>query len=107
MIAPPVGAASPATPPAPTQDQGEPVAPTDDTIPTVTVNEFLPTDRDLSECLSALPRPGCGSEARGGWRQTAIFIAMLGGLAFIAWRIIASSRRARAALATRTDETAT
>ena len=105
MIAPPVGAASPTTPPAPTQD--EPVAPTDDTVPTVTVNEFLPTDRDLSECLSALPRPGCGSEARGGWRQTAIFVAMLGGLTFIAWRIIASSRRARAALAARTDETAT
>jgi hypothetical protein len=70
------------------------------TVPTVTVNEFLPTDRDLSECLSALPRPGCGSEARGGWRQTAIFVAMLGGLAFIGWRIVVSSRRARAALAT-------
>jgi ferric-dicitrate binding protein FerR (iron transport regulator) len=73
---------------------------TSDTVPTVTVNEFLPTDRDLSECLSALPRPGCGSEARGGWRQTAIFVAMLGGLAFIGWRIVVSSRRARAALAT-------
>jgi hypothetical protein len=74
---------------------------TTDTVPAVTVNEFLPTDRDLSECLSALPRPGCGSEARGGWRQTAIFVAMLGGLAFIGWRIVASSRRARAALAAR------
>ena len=102
LIAPPVGAASPTAPPAPTQD--EPVAPTDDTVPTVTVNEFLPRDRDLSECLSALPRPGCGSEARGGWRQTAIFVAMLGGLAFIAWRIIASSRRARAALAAAADD---
>ena len=29
------------------------------------------------------------------------------GLAFIAWRIIASSRRARVALAARTDDTAT
>lgn len=104
VIAPAVGAASPTTPPAPTQDQEPPTTPSDDTVPTVTVNEFLPTDRDLSECLSALPRPGCGSEARGGWRQTAIFVAMLGGLAFIAWRIIASSRRARAAMAAAADD---
>ena len=104
LIAPAVGASSPVSRPAPPQDQGEPITPIDDTVPTVTVNEFLPTDRDLSECLSALPRPGCGSEARGGWRQTAIFVAMLGGLAFIAWRIIASSRRARAALAAAADD---
>lgn len=107
LIAPPVGVASPTVAPAPTQDQEEPDTTTGSAVPTVTVNEFLPTDRDLSECLSALPRPGCGSEARGGWRQTAIFVAMLGGLAFIAWRIIASSRRARVALAARTDDTAT
>lgn len=91
--------ASPIVAPAPTQADDDTTEPGDDAVPTVTVNEFLPTDRDLSECLSALPRPGCGSEARGGWRQTAIFVAMLGGLAFIAWRIVASSRRARAALA--------
>ena len=107
LLAPPVGAASPTVPPAPTQEQDGPVTTTDGAVPTVTVNEFLPTDRDLSECLSALPRPGCGSEARGGWRQTSIYVAMLGGLAFIAWRIVASSRRARAALAARVDETAT
>ena len=57
-------------------------------------NEFLPTDRDLTECISAMPKPGCGSEARGGWRQTAVFLAVLGGLGFIAWRVIASARAA-------------
>lgn len=60
---------------------------------TVTVNEFLPTDRDLSECISALPKPGCGSDARGGWRQTAIFGLVLAGLGFIAWRVIVGARR--------------
>ena len=54
-------------------------------------NDFLPPDRDLTECVSALPKPGCGSEARGGWRQTAVFLAVLGGLGFIAWRVIAGT----------------
>jgi len=57
-------------------------------------NDFLPPDRDLTECVSALPKPGCGSEARGGWRQTAVFLAVLGGLGFIAWRVIAGARAA-------------
>jgi len=57
-------------------------------------NDFLPPDRDLTECVSALPKPGCGSEARGGWRQTAVFLAVLGGLGFIAWRVIAGIRTA-------------
>jgi hypothetical protein len=60
---------------------------------TVTVNEFLPTDRDLSECISALPKPGCGSDARGGWRQTAVFGIVIAGLAFIGWRVVVGARR--------------
>ena len=58
-------------------------------------NEFIPTDRDLSECISAIPKPGCGSEARSGWRQTAVFLAILGGLGIIAWRVVAGARKAR------------
>jgi hypothetical protein len=84
--APPVPAA-PVVVPAATPDPTEP--------PPVTYNEFLPEDRNLSECISALPRPGCGSEARGGWRQGLVLLAILGGLAVIAWRVIVSSRRAR------------
>jgi hypothetical protein len=29
-------------------------------------NDFIPENRNLSECVSALPKPGCGSSARGG-----------------------------------------
>jgi hypothetical protein len=65
---------------------------TDDTT-VVTVNEFVPTDRDLSECISALPKPGCGSDARGGWRQTAIFGLVIAGLGFIGWRVVVGARR--------------
>lgn len=60
-----------------------------------TVNEFFPEDRPLGDCLSSLPKPDCGSEARGGWAQTAVLLAIVAGLAFIAWRVVAGSRRAR------------
>jgi hypothetical protein len=65
------------------------------TPPPVTFNEFLPEDRGLGDCISAVPRPGCGSEARGGWHQTLVFLAIMLGLAVIVWRIVAASRRAR------------
>lgn len=61
------------------------------------VNEFIPADRDISECISAVPKPGCGSDARGGWHQSLVLIAILAGLALIVWRIVASARKAKAA----------
>ncbi len=65
------------------------------TPPPVTINEFLPEERGLGDCISALPRPGCGSEARGGWRQTLVFLVIIAGLAFIAWRVVAGARSGR------------
>ena len=72
-----------------TQTEGVLVAPDD------TINEFLPVDRGLGDCISSVERPGCGSEARGGWRQGLVFGLILAGLGFIAWRIWAASQRAR------------
>lgn len=69
----------------------------DDDTTRPTVNEFFPEERPLSDCLSSLPKPDCGSEARGGWAQTTVFLAIVIGLAFIAWRVVAASRRARRA----------
>ena len=84
----PAGAATASTP---DSGAGEP----SNTPPPTVFNEFYPDERPLSDCLSSLPKPNCGSEARGGWRQTTILGAVLAGLAFIAWRIIRSARRAR------------
>ncbi len=67
-----------------------------DDAPPPTINEFIPEDRAIGDCISALPKPGCGSEARGGWRQSLILLAILGGLGFIAWRVVRSARRAKA-----------
>jgi hypothetical protein len=69
-----------------------------DTRPVVASNDFLPAERSLSECLSVLPKPGCGSEARGGWAQTAVFLALIGGLGVIGTRIVIGIRRRDAAL---------
>ena len=60
-------------------------------------NEFLPADRSISECISAIPKPGCGSKARGGWHQTLVLLAILAGLALITWRIVVGARKAKAA----------
>jgi hypothetical protein len=73
-------------------DPEPPAAPT-------TLNDFYPAERDISDCLSVLPKPGCGSEARGGWAQTAVFGAIMVGLAIIATRIVVGLRRRDAVMA--------
>jgi amino acid transporter len=65
------------------------------TAPQDTVNEFLPTERSIGECISAVPKPGCGSEARGGWHQYLVAIVMVAGLVFVGWRVVAGVRRGR------------
>jgi hypothetical protein len=59
-----------------------------------------PTTIVQSERPNALPRPNSGQKPtqagdRGGVLQYATFALMCAGLAFIAFRIVASSRRAR------------
>jgi hypothetical protein len=63
---------------------------------TLVENPFIPEDQNLSDCVSALPRPGCGSEAQGGWRQQLVFGLVLAGGAFIAWRVVRGVRRREA-----------
>ncbi len=63
--------------------------------PPVTANDFLPEERNLSDCVGALERPGCGSEARGGWRQTLVFLVVAAGLVLVFGRIAWSARRSR------------
>ena len=42
-------------------------------IKQVTVSDFIPDERNLSDCVGLVEKPGCGSEARGGWGQAAVF----------------------------------
>lgn len=66
--------------------------PPPDTVPT-SENVYLPADQQLSECISALPPPSCGSEARGGWRQSLVLVLVGLAVAIIVWRIVRSARR--------------
>lgn len=71
----------------------------DDPAPVTTVaeNPFLPDDSDVNvtDCVSAVPRPECGSKERGGWRQYVVFGAMAGGLALIGTRVVMQMNRRR------------
>lgn len=74
--------------------QGEPAPP--QTPPPSTFNVFYPEERALTDCQNnSIPLPNCGSKARGGWRQTLVFGLMVGGLGFIGWQIVRSSKRAK------------
>jgi hypothetical protein len=64
-----------------------------DPPPPITANDFVPEDRDLSECITAVPRPGCGSEARSDWHQGLVLALMVAGLVLVGWRIAKSVRK--------------
>ena len=66
-----------------------------DTVPEPTFNDFIPEDQPLSDCISAAPRPGCGSESRSDYHQWLVFLAVIAGMVIIAWRVIAGARRRR------------
>jgi hypothetical protein len=68
------------------------------TVPVVTANEFLPSERDLTDCVGVLEKPGCGSQARGGTAITVVFILMLLAMVLIFVRIAIGVRQNRRAI---------
>jgi len=56
-------------------------------------NPFIPENRNLSECVSSLPRPDCGTTAQGGLGQALTFAVLMVGMALIGWRIAHSVRK--------------
>ena len=61
--------------------------------PDSTINEFIPEDRPIGDCISAVPKPGCGSEDRSDWHQGLVLGALVIGMSIIGWRIVAGLRR--------------
>lgn len=72
------------------------VAATDPTEPPVTTDDFFPEERDVTDCIGVLERPGCGNENRGGWRQLLVFGLVTAGLIVVFTKITIEVRRARA-----------
>jgi hypothetical protein len=69
--------------------------PSPSTVPPVTANEFLPESADLTTCIGAVERPGCGNENRGGWHQSLVFVVLVLALALVFIRIAVGVRRGR------------
>jgi hypothetical protein len=68
--------------------------PADDSSPSTTLNNpFLPEDANIGACISAVPRPECGSKARGGWRQGAVFGAVALAMLLIGTRLVVGVRK--------------
>ncbi len=73
----------------------EPATPPTTEIVVDEANPFLPENRDLSDCIGMLQRPGCGSESRGGWHQNAVAIVMVSGLFIVFGRVAWGVRRSQ------------
>jgi hypothetical protein len=67
--------------------------PMEDPATTTLDNPFLPEDANIGDCISAVPRPECGSKARGGWRQGLVFVAVVAAVAVIGTRLVIGVRK--------------
>lgn len=63
---------------------------------TLGTNPFIPEDVNIGDCLSSLPRPGCGNRIRGDYHSMITFGVLIAGLTFIGWRIARGARRGQA-----------
>ena len=63
-----------------------------------TDNEFLPARDNVSDCIGAVERPDCGSEAKGGWQMYLALGALVAGMSFIGWRVVRGVRARDAAM---------
>lgn len=59
----------------------------------IATNDFIPDNANLGDCVSSLPRPGCGSEARSSTGQQLTFGVLLLATVLIGWRIVRSVRQ--------------
>ena len=74
-------------PAAATAPPPEPTAPPTTELVVDEANPFLPAERNLTDCVGMLQRPGCGSESRGGWHQNIVAVVMIAGLLLVFGRV--------------------
>jgi hypothetical protein len=77
------------TAPAPAATAASPAT----TDPSLADNPFIPEDVNLGDCVSSLPRPGCGTEASTSGKTQITFLVLLLGLVFIGWRVARGVRQ--------------
>lgn len=74
-------------------------AATSPTEPPVT----LADGKSLTECISALPKPGCTTRREADGHQLAVLGVMAVGIAFIGWRVTSGVRKGRRPAPTSVD----
>lgn len=89
-----IGLFAPQAVQATTPPPAEPATPTTELV-VDEANPFLPENRDITDCIGMLQRPGCGSEARGGWHQNLVAIVMVTGLLIVFGRVAWGVRRSQ------------
>lgn len=72
-----------ATTPPPTSDPASDPATNDTGLAS---NPFIP-DVNIGDCVSSLPRPGCGTDQQSGYHQYLTLLVLFLATAFIGWRI--------------------
>src|SRR4051812_12534681 len=61
--------------------------------PPTTDNDLIPTDQNLSDCVGTLERPDCGSSSKSDVNMYITFAVLMGGMAFIGWRVAIAIRK--------------
>ena len=64
-----------------------------ETQPPITANPFFPEERNVTDCIGVLERPGCGNENRGGWRQYAVLGVIAVGLLIVFGNVVRGVRQ--------------
>jgi hypothetical protein len=67
--------------------------PAADAAASIGTNPFIPENVNIGDCVSSLPRPGCGSEAGSSGATLLTFGVLTAGLAFIGWRVARGVRQ--------------
>ena len=63
-----------------------------------TVNDLIPTDQNLTDCVGTLEKPNCGSNRKNDVHMYMTFGVLMGGMALIGWRIAVAIRKRDRAL---------
>ena len=97
LFATPASSISATVAPPPVTEPTTDVSTTDVATPD-TVNDFLDLERDVTQCISSNPLPGCGREPtssgdRGGWQQLLLFGILIVGLGIVFGRVFVAVRR--------------
>lgn len=58
----------------------------------ITTNPFIPENVNIGDCVSSVPRPGCGDDQRSGYHQYLTFLVLFLATVVVFWRVFRAVR---------------